>query len=206
MTEQAKSLPQLIDEASAHEFERTAQHLEELRNRLGKDGLSMDEWNALVGAASHLRIDAWRRSQGSVVLPIQPEEGILANDIAWLRERAFMTEKGGDEEQFERIAATLETLQRPAVAQPSSPPKMTKTTRDDDAVWLRAKAGSFLPAQHFERINRIASRLSPTPETDQVIHAAQRFCAELCEDADGVPQPELRALHAALDAWENGNE
>jgi hypothetical protein len=32
--------------------------------------------------------------------------------------------------------------------------------------------------------------------------AAHQFCAELCEDADGVPQPELKALHAALGAWE----
>jgi hypothetical protein len=32
--------------------------------------------------------------------------------------------------------------------------------------------------------------------------AAGHFCAELCEDADGVPQPELRRLHAALDVWE----
>jgi hypothetical protein len=42
----------------------------------------------------------------------------------------------------------------------------------------------------------------PVPNAVLVAIAAQRFCAELCEDADGVPQPELRALHEALDAWE----
>jgi hypothetical protein len=34
----------------------------------------------------------------------------LAADIAWLRDRAFMTEKAGDDVIFERIAKSLEAL------------------------------------------------------------------------------------------------
>lgn len=37
----------------------------------------------------------------------------------------------------------------------------------------------------------------------QVVEAAEAFCAELQEDAEGVPQPELQKLHAALDASDN---
>lgn len=35
-----------------------------------------------------------------------------------------------------------------------------------------------------------------------VAEAARDFCAEVCEDSPDVPQPQLKALHAALDAWE----
>lgn len=41
------------------------------------------------------------------------------------------------------------------------------------------------------------------PASDALCEAARAFCAELQEDADGVPQAELAALHRALDAHEN---
>jgi hypothetical protein len=36
----------------------------------------------------------------------------------------------------------------------------------------------------------------------EIFETASRFCSELQEDADGVPQEELKKLHSALDAWE----
>lgn len=45
-------------------------------------------------------------------------------------------------------------------------------------------------------------KADPPDYVFDVIKAAQRFCEEVQEDADGVPQNELKKLHEALDAWE----
>lgn len=45
----------------AHYYRETAGLLEGLRDRLGKDAMSREEWNALGGAAIELRIAAWRK-------------------------------------------------------------------------------------------------------------------------------------------------
>lgn len=64
-------LARLLDQAAAHDHHETADQLEALRVRLGRDGLSVDEWNALVGAASHLRIEGWRRERRALAKATQ---------------------------------------------------------------------------------------------------------------------------------------
>jgi hypothetical protein len=54
---------ELLDDFAAHDHRQTADRLEGLRDRLGRDALSVDEWNALVGATSHHRLEARRREQ-----------------------------------------------------------------------------------------------------------------------------------------------
>jgi hypothetical protein len=68
-TEQQKLMPELLDGAAAHHHEAIADALEALRDRLGKDALSVEEWNALVGSASHHKIEAWRRNTRSTTPP-----------------------------------------------------------------------------------------------------------------------------------------
>lgn len=57
------SLVELLDEFAIHEHEKIAEALDALRDRLGRDNLSMNEWNALVSAASDERLAAWRRRE-----------------------------------------------------------------------------------------------------------------------------------------------
>jgi len=53
----------------------------------------------------------------------------------------------------------------------------------------------------FAYANLEANRAAPSApaEPSRLRRAAERFCEELQENADGVPQDELRELHAALD-------
>lgn len=55
------SLATMLDRMAAIDHRRTATVLEDLRDRLGRDGTSMDEWNALITSASHHRLESWRR-------------------------------------------------------------------------------------------------------------------------------------------------
>ncbi len=84
---EAKQFGKLLDEFVAHDHRKTADHLEEIRLRLGLDGLSMGEWNALVGAASHLRVEAWRREdRAQTPSPIEAARADeRARIVAWLR-------------------------------------------------------------------------------------------------------------------------
>ena len=52
----------LLDKAAEHEYRELADQLDRLRVRMGRGVLTTDEWNALVGAAFHLSIDASRRA------------------------------------------------------------------------------------------------------------------------------------------------
>lgn len=65
----SQRLTTLLHRAAALSHRQTATALEALRARLGRDGLSMDEWNALVGSASHHRMESCRRDRlaGSTV-------------------------------------------------------------------------------------------------------------------------------------------
>ena len=56
----AHTLAQLLDEFAIEHLIETSSHLDALRYRLGRDGLSMDEWNALISASSELRLAAKR--------------------------------------------------------------------------------------------------------------------------------------------------
>lgn len=58
-------LSTLLHRAAAIDHRRTATVLEELRDRLGRDGTSMDEWNALITSASHHRLESWRRDRAA---------------------------------------------------------------------------------------------------------------------------------------------
>ena len=55
-------LENLLDEVAGHELSKTADQLDALRVRMCRDKLSVDEWNALVGAACYLRVEASRRA------------------------------------------------------------------------------------------------------------------------------------------------
>lgn len=55
----------LLDKAAAHDHRRTAENLDILRDRIGRNNLSVDEWNALITASQHLRVEAWRREKRS---------------------------------------------------------------------------------------------------------------------------------------------
>lgn len=63
-------------------------------------------------------------------------------------------------------------------------------------------------------LRKIDSALSSSPAplrmegeaAKRVCIKAKQFCEELCEDAEGVPQLQLKELHDALDAWEGNNE
>lgn len=59
--ERRESLSTLLHRAAAVHHRETATALEDLRERLGRDGLSVEEWNGLVSSASHHRIESWRR-------------------------------------------------------------------------------------------------------------------------------------------------
>jgi len=76
MSDNKRSLAELLDEFAAHEHRQTAERLGALRTRLGRDGLSVDEWNALVGAASHLHVEAARREGKFRFHPSPPDEGL----------------------------------------------------------------------------------------------------------------------------------
>lgn len=58
-----RSIGQLLDEAASIEHGRTANVILGLLDRLGRDGLSQDEWNALVLAEANERIEGWRRGR-----------------------------------------------------------------------------------------------------------------------------------------------
>lgn len=53
----------LLHHFAAESHRKVAGDLESLRNRLGRNALSMDEWNALVEAAAFLSIEASRRQR-----------------------------------------------------------------------------------------------------------------------------------------------
>lgn len=79
-----------------------------------------------------------------------------------------------------------------------------------------ALAGDFSPDDLDGDIGTMSLRNPDGPELLSIVQslseriavlegvavAAQRFCSDLCEDSPDVPQPELKALHEALDAWE----
>jgi hypothetical protein len=80
----SESPGRILDRFAADEHRSVAESLESLRNRLGRDGLSMDEWNALIGAASHLRIEAWRREQSAVrTTPTDKEVVSVLEEAQW---------------------------------------------------------------------------------------------------------------------------
>jgi hypothetical protein len=58
-----EGLGTLLHRMAAIDHRRTATVLEDLRDRLGQNGTSMDEWNALVSSASHHRLESWRRDR-----------------------------------------------------------------------------------------------------------------------------------------------
>jgi hypothetical protein len=60
-----ESLSTLLHRAAAVHHRETATALEDLRDRLGRDGTSMEEWNGLVSSASHHRLESWRRDCAS---------------------------------------------------------------------------------------------------------------------------------------------
>jgi hypothetical protein len=60
-----ESLSTLLHRAAAVHHRETATALEDLRERLGRDGTSMEEWNGLVSSASHHRLESWRRDCAS---------------------------------------------------------------------------------------------------------------------------------------------
>lgn len=62
MTDSTDELCSLLDKAAVVEYTKTADVLDALWNRLGRDGLSMEEWNALCGAVHFMRIEAARRN------------------------------------------------------------------------------------------------------------------------------------------------
>lgn len=55
----------LLHRMAAIDHRRTATVLEEMRERLGRNGTSMDEWNALITSASHHRLESWRRDRAA---------------------------------------------------------------------------------------------------------------------------------------------
>ena len=58
-----RGLVSLLDQFAVDHYHQTALHLEALRVRLGRDGLDMNEWNALIHAASFLTVEATRRTK-----------------------------------------------------------------------------------------------------------------------------------------------
>lgn len=62
--------------------------------------------------------------------------------------------------------------------------------------WLIEAAHAFIAG------GTLPAPKSGTKPADLVAMAAQKFCEELQEDADGVPQLQLKELHDALDEWE----
>lgn len=60
-----ESLSTLLHRAAAIHHRETATALEDLRDRLGRDGTSMGEWNGLVSSAHHHRVESWRRDCAS---------------------------------------------------------------------------------------------------------------------------------------------
>jgi len=60
-----EGLGTLLPRMAAIDHRRTATVLEDLRDRLGQNGTSMDEWNALVSSASHHRLESWRRDRAA---------------------------------------------------------------------------------------------------------------------------------------------
>jgi hypothetical protein len=61
VTQSREELLRLLDEAASSEHLNIAKALDALRENLGRDGLSVEEWNALVGSAFFHRAEASRR-------------------------------------------------------------------------------------------------------------------------------------------------
>lgn len=56
----SEDLSTMLRQFRTESYEQTARTLDELRGRLGRDALSMDEWNALVQASMDCRLEAYR--------------------------------------------------------------------------------------------------------------------------------------------------
>jgi hypothetical protein len=62
---QATDLATMLDTAAAEHHAQTADRLEGLLRRLGRDGLSVEEWNGLLSAVSSERTISWRRRRSA---------------------------------------------------------------------------------------------------------------------------------------------
>jgi len=146
-------------------------------------------------AAWNLRSDQQKPAAPSVeVVEITEADEMAVAAFEWQVE-------GGFSEQDKQMLAHAFALHRLATLQ-SAPPA---PVGDEPVAWMyELFEGKELSLSRMPlRISWKETPLYARPVAAQAVAIAARdFCAELCEDSPDVPQPQLKALHAALDTWE----
>jgi hypothetical protein len=83
-------------------------------------------------------------------------------------------------------------------------PAPTPAREGVEPCWQEVSSwfGTPVGASIEDYASKVRRTMAAHPRADAVALAAREFCAELCEDSPDVPQPQLKALHIALDKWE----
>lgn len=111
-------------------------------------------------------------------------------EIAWLRDRAFMTEKVDDADHFKRIANILEALSKPSE---DAIEKVARALHDDRQEWLvpqerlswkeASEGAKALSISQARVALEAANRLSLIPNeaiTDAMLEAGEQMHWKLC--------------------------
>lgn len=187
-----KCWPEAFEEIRARR--KTAEFRLNDRDYRAGDTLLIREWDPdrkeythreLSRTISHVLKDGFGMPTGYAMLSLTESTTPLSTDM--------QTGRGAFHE-------TAESLKVEEVSTPPEPSE--EGAREDSAYQHQARRKHCGRPCGYDCNMPEGCLVEPVDPATAVARAARDFCAELCEDSPDVPQPQLKALHAALEAWE----
>lgn len=171
----------------AGEVERLRAAAERVQRRVG-------EWDSLAGHEPRDRFAAFGEN--------------LRHDAMALVVATLATQPATSQEGEDAAILAMSNAER-AIERPDLPPltalRMTAPEYERLRAMYRALAATPTPPTLSEDLRDIKGAVEtrlPPCLLSEVYLSAKEFCAELCEDGPDLPQSQMKALHAALDAYE----